>query len=330
MWNIPYVIDLDDHEGSGIKYFTRYHANGEPEEIMSAVVDGEGDHGLYNVTDTVMCKMPTGVTPEEASKMAHMHHNGFETFFVDSGLMYLYVDGKRCLIREGDIVQLQAEQMHAMASLEDVKWRGFFSDLDSFTDALMVNAVADLFPGAKEDPEFIKAKGERDFVRREQPVFRDVPAEEVNAVKHPSRPLYEYAFDGLTAKVIVPRWENGGMRELVLAEMAKGTKIEWGYHTYREQYYVRKGRVRLEIGSESYIAGKSCIINVPKLAPFSLTALEDADVYDTGGQTHWFSFLLDYASLSAYSTERFNDPGEIAALKDKFNIPVKSITAGNE
>ena len=66
--DIPWIIDLDDHEASGIRDFTRYHANGEREEVMSAVMDGLGPHGLYNITDTIMCKMPTGVTPEEASK----------------------------------------------------------------------------------------------------------------------------------------------------------------------------------------------------------------------------------------------------------------------
>ena len=111
MWNIPYVIDLDDHEGSGIKTFIRYHANGEPEEEMSAVLDGEGPHGLYNITDTVMCKMPTGVTPEEASKMAHTHNIGWELFFVDSGSMYLYTDGRRCLIKEGDIVKVHVHTL---------------------------------------------------------------------------------------------------------------------------------------------------------------------------------------------------------------------------
>ncbi len=330
MWNIPYVIDLDDHEGSGIKTLIRYHANGEPEEEMSAVLDGEGPHGLYNITDTVMCKMPTGVTPEIASRMAHTHNTGWELFFVDSGSMYLYTDGRRCIIKEGDIVNLQPAQMHSMASIEDVKWRGFFHDLDSFNDAIAVNAVLDLIPGANDDPAFAKAKGARDFIKHEQPVFTDVPVETVNAVKHPDRPLFKYDFDGLTAKVIVPRYENGGVTELVLAEMAKGTKIEWGYHTYREQYYVRKGRVRIDIGDESFTAHKACVVNIPKLVPFSITALEDAEVYDVGGQTHWFSFLLDYASLATFSPERFNNPEEISALKEKFNIPIKAITTGNE
>ena len=180
--DIPWIIDLDDHEASGILDFTRYHANVEREEVMSAVMDGLGPHGLYNITDTIMCKMPTGVTPEEASKMNHEHRLGFELFFVDSGSMYLYLEGRRCIIREGDILQLQPTQMHSMASIEDVKWRGFFHDLDSFNTSIAVNQVASrLGPDVKQDPAFQKAQGTKDYRRHEQPTFVDVPAETVTA-----------------------------------------------------------------------------------------------------------------------------------------------------
>lgn len=319
---IPYVLDLDDHEGSGIPTMIRYHANGEREEEMSPVLDGEGPHGLYNVTDTVMCRMPTGVTPEEASKMAHMHTSGYETFFVDSGSMYLYTDGKRTIVRTGDIVHLQAGQMHSMASLEDVKWRGFFHDLDSFLDASQVTAVTQRIPEAADDPAFNRAKLAADFIRCEPPVFRDVPPEEMGAVRNPARPLAAYRFDGLTVKVIVPRWENAGVTECVMAEIAAGGSLRWGYHSYREQYYVRRGRVKLSIFGEEHVAQKACIINVPKLAPFTLTALEDAEIYDMGGQTRWFAWLQDLESVRTYDPARLGDAEAMQALKDKFGVPL--------
>ena len=325
---IPFVIDLDDHEGSGIRDFTRYHANGEREEVMSAVLDGEGVHGHYNITDTVMCKMPTGVTVEEALKMNHVHVNGFETFFVDSGSMYLVVDGYRTVIHEGDIVHLQAGQTHGMASIEDVKWRGFFHDLDSFNDAIEVNEVLSRLGIDMMDPDFSKAKGPRDFIRMEPPVCTDIPVEQMAAVKHPSRPHSTYKFDGVTVKLIVPRWENAGVSEVILAEMDAGTAIHWGYHRNREQYYVRKGKVKLSIFGEEHIAGKACVINVPKLAPFSLTALEDAEVYDMGGQTRWSAFLQDYLSIQVNDPARLQDQEAMAALKEKFGVEVREIVKG--
>ena len=317
---IPYVIDLDDHEASGIPTMIRYHANGEREEEMSPVMDGEGPHGLYNVTDTVMCRMPTGVTPEMASRMAHLHEFGYETFFVDSGSMYLYTDGKRTIVKTGDIVHLQAGQMHSMASLEDVKWRGFFHDLDSFADGWQSTAVTQRIAGAADDPAYQKARGKRDFVPCELPVFRDVPPEEMGAVRNPSRPLAAYAFDGFTAKVIVPRWENAGVTECVMAEAEAGVTFRWGYHRCREQYYIRKGRVKLHIFGEDYVAKQGCLVNVPKLAPYSLTALEKAEIYDMGGQTKWFAFLQDYESVRTYDPDRLKDREAMQALKDKFGI----------
>ena len=322
---IPYVIDLDDHEGSGIPTLIRYHANGEREEEMSPVMDGEGPHGLFNVTDTVMCKMPTGVTPEEASKMAHLHAFGYETFFVDSGSMYLYTDGKRTIVKTGDIVHLQPGQMHAMASIEDVKWRGFFHDLDSFDDGWQSTAVTQRIPSAADDPAYQKARGARDFLKCEQPVYRDVPPEEMGAVRNPARPLATYAFDGMTAKILIPRWDNGGVTECTLAEMKAGFTFRWGYHPTREQYYVRSGKVKLTVFGEEYIAGKACLVNVPKLAPFSLKALEDAEVYDMGGQTRWFAFLQDYESVRTYDPARLGDKEAMQALKDKYGIPLESM-----
>ena len=43
---IPYVIDLDDHEASGIPTLIRCHANGEREQEMSPVMDGKGLQAL--------------------------------------------------------------------------------------------------------------------------------------------------------------------------------------------------------------------------------------------------------------------------------------------
>ena len=142
-------------------------------------------------------------------------------------------------------------------------------------------------------------------------------------MKNPARPLARFEFPGLTAKVIVPRWENWGVTELVLGEMKAGTRISWGYHPCREQYYVRRGRVKLSLFGEERIAGKSCVINVPMLAPFSLEALEDAEVYDVGGQTEWFNFLLDYTSLKTYNPERLEEA--LPALKERDGVAIEAI-----
>ena len=160
-------------------------------------------------------------------------------------------------------------------------------------------------------------------MRHEQPTFRDVPAETVNAVKNPDRPLARFSFPGLTVKILVPRWENGGVTELALGEMKAGKTLSWGFHPCREQYYVRSGRVKLTLFGEERIAGKGCVINVPMLAPFTLEALEDAAVYDVGGQTEWFNFLLDYDSLRTYSPERL--PEALPALMERDGVAIEGL-----
>jgi len=323
-----YVIDLNDTEHNGINYFTRYNKNGEREEVMSVALDSEGPHDRYNMCDTIMCKMPTGVTVADAFKMCHMHEFGYETFFVDSGLMHLYVDGKVCDVKKGDIIQLQAGQIHSMATEEDVKWRGFFHDLDSFQNGVKINAVARSIGGdVKSDPMFLEARGSlgKDFYHCEDPVYDVIPVEEMSAVRHPSRPLAEYHFDGVTLKPLVRRCENAGVCELMLAEMEPGFRVSYGYHRKREQFYVREGLVKLELFGQEYLVKGESIINVPMLAPFSITAVEKSDVYDVSGQAHWFAFLQNLESIRVNAPARLEDPATLAELKAHFEVEAETV-----
>ena len=190
-----FLVNLDDHEGSGIETKYRYsETTGEVIEEMSSVQDGEGEHLHYNVTDTVMNKIASDMTYDKASEMSHAHLHGFETFFIDSGRMYVYINGVRVLVETGDILHLQPEQQHAMASLEDVKFRGFFHDLDSFAKGIRMKELVGYMPDAAKDPEFTPFMMGHDFIKRERPFYVDVPSETVGAVKNPKRPLAQYEF----------------------------------------------------------------------------------------------------------------------------------------
>lgn len=325
--NFKYLIDLDNHEKSGIKDKYRYAANGEIEEVMSSVQDAEGPHMHYNMTDTVMNKVPSCKTFEEASDMSHAHDRGFETFFIDSGEMYLYIDGVRVLLVEGDLIHLQPRQQHAMASLSDVKFRGFFHDLDSFARGQYMQELTANMPEAAEDPDFrINVMGQ-DYIKRERPTFVDVPSEKCNAVKNPSRPLASYELDGCTVKIMIPRWENWGVCEVICAEMKKGFSLKSSkYPKARQMFYVRNGKVKFSFFGQEFIATKSCLVNIPQYANYTVEALEDSEVYDMGGQAHWFEFFQDYKSLKENWPERFANADEIKALKEKFDVCVESIS----
>jgi len=322
-----YVIDLEDREHNGINYFTRYNKNGEREEVMSVAIDAEGPHDRYNMCDTIMCKMPTGVSVADAFKMCHMHEYGYELFFVDSGLMHLFVDGKVCMVKKGDIIQLQAGQIHSMASEEDVKWRGFFHDLDSFQNGVKTGAVASLLGDVRQDPDFMAARASlgKDFYLCEPPVYEEIPTEEMSSVRHPDRPLATYRFEGVTVKPLVRRCENAGVCELTLAELEPGYSLRYGYHSLREQFYVREGHVKLSLFGKEYDAKAGSIINVPMLAPFKITAVEKSDVYDVSGQAHWFAFLINLESIRVNDPERLKDPSTLKALKEHFKVELEAV-----
>ena len=323
------VIDLNDHDSSWLIPFVARDKDGRVGEYQSTILMAEGPHREYSVTDSIMCAKRPEQTPDEASAFSHAHKDGFETFFVDSGWMYLYVDGRKCKVMPGDIIQLQAGQQHAMAFMEDVKYRGFFHDLCSLDNAEVAQYLKDKVPASADDPEFQKVRmeaGGMDMIMRERPVYKEVPTEEVLAIKNPDRPYAAYEFPGCTVGVITTRWENAGVNEMICARMKKGFTAQWNpYPKTRELYYVRTGLVEFTVYGEKHLAKGGCIVNIPKFAPHSLKALEDSDVYDMGGKPYWFAFLQDLEAIRTYDPERLKKPGELDALRKKFDVEVCGI-----
>ena len=77
------------------------HSKGANSDVGS-ITDAEGEHGLYWCLDSVM--HPNGEDGQEKPSMPHFHWHGYETFFVDSGSLWLYIDGMRAKAKKGDIV----------------------------------------------------------------------------------------------------------------------------------------------------------------------------------------------------------------------------------
>ena len=323
------VIDLNDHESSWLIPFVQKAPDGYVGEYQSTILMAEGPHRESSVTDSIMCAKRPEVTADEASAFSHAHRDGFETFFVDSGWMYLYVDGRKVKVTPGDIIHLQPTQQHAMAFMEDVKYRGFFHDLCSLDNAELSQYLKDKMPDAAKDPEFNKARmagGGMDMIMRERPVYKEVPVEEARFIKNPDRPYAAYSFPGCDALIMTTRWENFGVNEMICARMKKGFTAQWDpYPIERELYYVRKGLVEFTVYGEKHVAKAGCIVNIPKFAPHSLKALEDSDVYDMGGKPWWFSFFQDYEAIRTYDPDRLKDPETLKKLREKFKVPVCSI-----
>ncbi len=320
------VIDLNDHDSSWLIPWKQEAPDGYVGEYQSTILMAEGPHREYSVTDSIMCAKRPEQTADEASAFSHAHRNGFETFFVDSGWMYLYVDGRKCKVVPGDIIQLQPYQQHAMAFMEDVKYRGFFHDLNSLDFAEIAQHLKDKMPEAAADPEFQKVRAEvggMDMIMRERPVYKEVPTAEVRAVKNPDRPYASYEFPGCTVGVITTRWENAGVNEMICARLKKGAAVSWNpYPRERELYYVRHGLAEFTVYGEKHVAKEGCIVNIPRFAPHSLKVLEDSEIYDMGGKPQWFAFLQDYEAIRTYDPKRLEKPETLTELRKKFGVEV--------
>jgi hypothetical protein len=92
------------------------------------------------------------------------------------------------------------------------------------------------------------------------------------------------------------------------------------YLNHSELYYVTAGQVKFNIWGDDYIAGSECVVKVPALANFTITALTDAVMYDVGGASRWHAYMYDRASILQYDPERAKDPATFAALREKFGI----------
>ncbi|MDR0819805.1 MAG: hypothetical protein LBN43_09585 [Oscillospiraceae bacterium] len=321
-----YVIDLNDRASSWIYPVEVKMPDGRVAEEQSTIVLPEGADRTFLVTASIMKKIPDGANPDE-SNMAHEHLVGYETFFIDSGKMWVYMDGKKALAKAGDILHLQANQAHGMAFLEDTKYRLIAHNLSSCDDAAYSTKLKDKMPELAEDPEFMKARPAADFSFRERPVFKEVPIEQFAPVRNPSRPLAEYKFDGATVKVLIERWENAGVTELAMAELEPGFSAEWvKFPKYRELLYVRSGEVKFTVYNDEFTVHGECLVNIPKFAPHKLTAIKKSEVYDVGGLSRWSAFLQDYTSIKTYDPARLENPETLETLRNRFGVNVKSIS----
>lgn len=316
----PYLIDLNNRE-NWLYPIELIGPNGIKGEDQRTINMAEGPRKLFCVTDSVMY-------PHEPGKLhCHEHQIGYEDFFVDSGGLDLYINGKKTYVAPGNIIHLQPFEAHGMNFHAPTKYRGFFHDLRNSDYAPERAILQAKKPDAMKDPEFTKLRmGNADIMMREQPEWLEVLPEQVAAVRNIDRPMAAFELKGITMKMITARWENGGVNEMWAAEMEPGFHAEWDeYPTDTEMYYVTAGKIKFRVYDEEFIAYSECVVKIPKFASHSILAQTKAVMYDIGGLTRWYAFLQDRSSIMKYDPERANKPETLADLKVKFGCQIKSI-----
>jgi quercetin dioxygenase-like cupin family protein len=317
----PYLFDLNnpDHWLYPIELIGPDGVKGEDQRTIHMP---QGQDRLFCVTDSVMYPAPPG----NKDLHFHEHQRGWEDFFVDSGGLYLYINGKKAHVAPGDIIHLQPYEAHGMDFDAPTKYRGFMHGIANSDNSPELAVLrANKGPDVMQDPAFPREKlGHSDYYPRETPLWEEVPPEQCSPIRNIRRPMAEFKLDGVTMKMIVARWENGGLIEMWAAEMDKGFKAKSiKFPTHLEMYYVTAGSVKFTVLGEEFTAGPECVVRVPKLAEFTIEALADSVVYDVGGLPRWYAYLQDRASILANDPARAKDPAVFASLREKFDIQLE-------
>ena len=317
----PYLIDLNDQDN-----WLYPQVLGKPEapgEDQRTINIGEGVHKLFCVTDSIMYPARE---PGQGPMMFHEHLVGYEYFFLDSGGMDLYVDGKKAYVEPGSIVFFQPMQAHGMSFREPTKYRGVMHDFKNSDTAHERALLKRKRPDIAKSPDYMArfVAPKFDIATREAFPCVEVPAEQVSAIRHIDRPLESYSYEGVTLKMITARWENGGVNEMWAAEMVPGFYAEWvEFPTENEMYYVTKGKIKFQVYDEEFMAYPECFVKIPMYAPRSIEAVEESVMYDIGGLTRWQAFLQDHAAIKK-DPARADDAEVLENLKLKYGCQIKT------
>ena len=323
--NVPrYLIDLNDESHwlyTASPPITR--ANGKPSEEMAVFIRPD-DSGLklFGMTDSIMMDTES----EENMMPFHEHRTGYETWFVDSNAMDIYVTGKVTRVEPGSFFHLQPYMIHRMYMYGDVKFRGFFQNWNGADTVPYTQLMEHYQPGlkAKFKAADVYTVGHDHFIHEPMDYVR-VPNEEVYPVRHPDRPIAKFELDGVTVKLMVGRWECAGVREINYFEFQKGFTAETvDFPAYRELYYVREGEIKFKVFNDEFIARKDNLVDIPHFIAHSMEALTDSAMYDMGGLTCWYDFLHDYTTLVKKFPERAKDSNMMDQLKRLNGCSIKS------
>jgi len=321
----PYLIDLNDRDN-----WMYPHAATRPDgsiiEEQGTINFSEGPHRLFCFTDSVVYPEP-GADTDPNKIMFHEHQEGWEAFFLDEGTLDLYVDGKKAFVEAGSIVFYQPYQAHGLVFHSPVKIRGFFHDWKSTDTIPQRELLKKMRPEVLQDGYYQKhiLSKEHDHFLREPIVCREVPVEQMSAVRHIDRPMEAIELEGVTMKMLAARWENGGVNELWAAEMEPGFHAEWlPYPAHPEMFYITAGEIEFKVYDETFTAYPECLVKIPIYAEHSIRVLKKAVMYDIGGLTRWQGLLEDYASIRKYDPARAGDRDAITALKAKYGCQILS------
>lgn len=248
----------------------------------------------------------------------HWHHRGYELFEIAKGTVDCVVDGKRFIAQEGDLIFLPPYISHGFVHLEeDNIWRELFQEIDMSGGIFEKNMVNMYYKDLLEDEEFLDMYREGKTMKREVPVVWSQEPVDRTTVHHCRIPEFAwttYEGEGFSLKLKIARFETYGCKEVWNCQLKKGLTAEYAYpHKGYDMLYVKSGKIELTVDHthnsaepQTWIVEADTIIDVPPYHTYTIKVLEDAEVYNYGGEHYLQNCLEDLSSVKA------NDPERIA------------------
>ena len=315
-----YLIDVNDEKNWHYPIINREPGGAVWEEART-VHFPTGREALMRVTDSVFHPQPTA--------HCHYHREACEIFFWSMAPFDFYSGGRVAEVPPGCVTLHRPYEPHGFGFHDLTRKLGFFHRMDmTLEDGTCSALLRAKRPDARKSPDFPKGGGVMpDIVRVEDPVdYRRVTWQEMDSVRHISRPLAVERFDGVTMKMLIARWETAGVKEVWAAELEKGfTACSNPYPLKTEMLYVTEGEVKFTVYDDTFVAHEACIVKLPKYGEYRIEALRDAVVYDVGGQTAWFNFFRDRSSIRERDPARFADAEAMAELKRLHGLEIRTI-----
>ena len=253
----------------------------------------------------------------------HEHTGGFETFLIDGGAIEILTLSKKATARKGDIVHITPFVPHSIHSLEDNSiWRAFHQGLWLIDGAINERAFRDRHWDSALSSEFRTSMEKRTgstWFDYQFPECRDVPASEIPTLRPYDYALSEYAFEGITLKLKVGRWETAGVREVWQLRLAPGYSISWDeLHPFTHLYDVFSGSVRVTLeGMEPFVAKARDLLHIPKLLSGKVEALENTVLLDVGCQGFLTRFMDELNVIKTKEPTKLKDDALIRKLMAK-------------
>lgn len=299
-----YVIKMMDP-----KDWVRHYNEGE--EVVNDFILPRGPRERDEFSDTVY--------HANTEVPYHWHHRGFETFEIAAGRVECVIEGKHFIATAGDIIHLPPFTSHYYRFLdEDTIWRELFQEINMSGGIFEKNMVKTYYSELLEDPDFMAMYREGKTMKREVPVELSQPCVDHNTVFQCRTPEFAWTTaegDGYSLKLKVARFETAGCKEIWNCQLKKGLTAEYKYpHKGYDMLYIKSGKLELTVDhthasadAQTWIVEADSIIDIPPYHTYTIKVLEDAEVYNYGGDHYLQNCIEDLASVKANDPERIAD-----------------------